>query len=75
MGTISLLSADYNLGTLAVGKECKISHLWIHTELHCFVLIFNSLIPNTSFSTGSVGGIPGQYNSYKLSSLIKDKPK
>lgn len=77
MGTISLLSADYDLGTLA-GQWEKNAKFLICGYTQNFAVLYWSLtvlFQITSFNTGSVGGIPDQYNSYKLPSLIKDKPK
>lgn len=77
METVNQLPAVYNLGILAgQWEENAKFRIYGQTEnfivLYCFLTIS---FQSTSFSTGSAGGIPNQYNSYKLSSVIKDKPK
>lgn len=76
-GTISLLSANYNSGILA-GQWEENAKFLICGQTQNFVVLYYFLtvsFQSTSFNTGSEGGIQIQYNSYKLSNVIKDKPK
>lgn len=76
-GTLNLLSANYNLGFLS-GQWEENAKFLICGQTQNFIVLYYFLtvsFQSTSFNTSSEGGIKIQCNSYKLSNVIKDKPK